>query len=226
MPAKNHPDAIVLSSDINWYCVKTQPKRENIAFGALGALPDVEAFFPRVRYRRALAKGPRAVVEALFPGYLFVRFAPARRVRAVRYARGVSYIVRQGREFAPVPEAIVGELRALAATSVLELPPEPWKLGEEVRVITGIFRGASGKVAGLVPARQRVQILLELLGQENRVEFPRGFGAAPLPSVATGHAMNFCHHSFSARHRARLGCAVNSLFPPPARLPRAGGTGC
>lgn len=172
MPAKNNLDAPLLSADINWYCVKTQPKRENIAYGALAALPDVEAFFPRVRYRRALAKGPRAVVEALFPGYLFVRFAPARRVRAVRYARGVSYIVRQGREFAPVPEAIVGELRALAATSVLELPPEPWKLGEEVRVIMGIFRGASGKIAGLVPARQRVQILLELLGQENRVEFP------------------------------------------------------
>jgi transcriptional antiterminator RfaH len=158
--------------DIHWYCVKTQPKRESIAYGALAALPDIEAFFPRVRYQRTLARGPRTVVEALFPGYLFVRFAPARRIRAVRYARGVSYIVRQGREFAPVPEEIIRALRALATTQVMELPPEPWKLGEQVRVISGIFRGASGKVAGLVPARQRVQILLELLGQENRVEFP------------------------------------------------------
>jgi transcription antitermination factor NusG len=90
----------------------------------------------------------------------------------VRYARGVSYIVRQGRDFAPVPESIIVELRALAATQVLELPPEPWKLGEKVRVIAGIFRGASGSVAGLVPARQRVQLLLELLGRENRVELP------------------------------------------------------
>ena len=172
MPAKETLDAPVLSADIRWYCVKTQPKRENIAYGALAALPDIEAFFPRVRYRRTLARGPRAVVEALFPGYLFVRFAPARKIRAVRYARGVSYIVRQGREFAPVPETIIGALRSLAETQVMELPPEPWKLGEKVRVITGIFRGASGKVAGLVPARQRVQILLELLGQENRVELP------------------------------------------------------
>jgi transcriptional antiterminator RfaH len=171
MPAQDKLAVPVLSAEIQWYCVKTQPKRESIAYGALAALPDIEAFFPRVRYRRALARGPRAVVEALFPGYLFVRFAPARRVRAVRYARGVSYIVRQGREFAPVPEQIIAELRALATTQVLELPPEPWKLGERVRVISGIFRGASGKVAGLVPARQRVQILLELLGQENRVEF-------------------------------------------------------
>jgi transcriptional antiterminator RfaH len=172
MPAKNPVDAPVLSEDIQWYCVKAQPKRENIAYGALSALPDIEAFFPRVRFQRTLARGPRAVTEALFPGYLFVRFAPAKRIRAVRYARGVSYIVKQGREFAPVPEQIVADLRALAATQVLELPPEPWKLGENVRVITGIFRGASGKVAGLVPARQRVQILLELLGQENRVELP------------------------------------------------------
>ncbi len=170
MPAREPTDPPVLSAEVQWYCLKTQPKRENVAFGALAALPDIEAFFPRVRFKRASAQGPRAVVEALFPGYLFARFAPARKVRAVRYARGVSYIVRQGRDFAPVPESIIKELRALAATQVLELPPEPWKLGEKVRVIAGIFRGSSGAVAGLVPARQRVQLLLELLGRENRVE--------------------------------------------------------
>jgi transcriptional antiterminator RfaH len=172
MAARSTSDAPILSADIQWYCVKAQPKRENIAYGALTALPEIEAFFPRVRYQRALAHGPRAVTEALFPGYLFVKFAPARKIRAVRYARGVSYIVRQGREFAPVSEAIITALRSLAASQVLELPPNPWKLGEEVRVISGIFRGASGKVAGLVPARQRVQILLELLGQVNKVEIP------------------------------------------------------
>ncbi len=172
MASRNSTDAPLLSADIQWYCVKAQPKRENIAYGALIALPEIEAFFPRVRYQRALARGPRAVTEALFPGYLFVKFAPARKIRAVRYARGVSYVVRQGREFAPVPETIIIALRSLAASQVLELPPDPWKLGENVKVISGIFRGASGKVAGLVPAKQRVQILLELLGQENKVEIP------------------------------------------------------
>jgi len=155
-----------------WYCIKTQPKRENIAYGQLITLPDVEAFFPRVRYKRALARGPKMVVEALFPGYLFAKFSPARRIRAVRYAKGVSYIVRKGTEIAPVSEKILDALRSLAATQVLELPPEPWKLGEEVRVISGIFRGATGKVAGLVPARERVQVLLELLGQERRIDLP------------------------------------------------------
>jgi transcriptional antiterminator RfaH len=153
--------------------VKTQPKRENVAFGQLETLPEVEAFFPRVRYRRTAARGTRAVVEALFPGYLFARFSPARRARAVGYARGVAYIVRQGRELAPVPDAAVAELRALAATQVLELPPDPWRLGEEVRVIAGIFQGAAGRVVGLVPARQRVQLLLELLGRESRVDLPQ-----------------------------------------------------
>jgi len=172
MPSPDQSDPPTLSAEVCWYCLKTQPKRENVAFGALAALPEIEAFFPRVRYRRASARGPRPVVEALFPGYLFARFAMARKVRAVRYARGVSYIVRQGREFAPVPESIITALRSLAAAQVMELPPEPWKLGEKVRVIAGIFRGAAGEVAGLVPARQRVQLLLELLGQENRVELP------------------------------------------------------
>jgi transcriptional antiterminator RfaH len=170
MPADQTQE--ILSTDTRWYCVKTQPKRENVAFGQLGTLPEVEAFFPRVRYRRTSARGTRAVVEALFPGYLFARFVTARQIRAVRYARGVAYIVRQGREFAPVSETIISALRALAATQVLELPPEPWQLGDEVRVIAGIFRGTSGRIAGLVPARERVQVLLELLGRENRVDLP------------------------------------------------------
>ncbi|HVU38113.1 MAG TPA: transcription termination/antitermination NusG family protein [Opitutales bacterium] len=172
MPARDPADAPVLSAEVNWYCVKTQPKREGVAYGALTALPEIEAFFPRVRYRRVSPRGPRLVVEALFPGYLFARFAPAGKIRAVRYARGVAYIVRQGRDYAAVPETIITALHALAATQVLELPPEPWKLGEKVRIISGIFRGRSGEVAGLVPGRQRVQLLLELLGGENRVELP------------------------------------------------------
>jgi len=165
-------DPTLLPAEPRWYCIKTQPKRENIAYGQLTTLPEVDAFFPRVRYRRVSARGPRMVVEALFPGYLFAKFSPVRLIRAVRYAKGVSYIVRQGRDFAPVPDSIIAALSSLAATQVLELPPEPWKLGEQVRVIAGIFRGATGKVAGLVPARQRVQILLELLGSENRIELP------------------------------------------------------
>ncbi len=188
MSAKRSTDLPPLSTETLWYCVKTQPKREGMAFGQLATLPDVEAFFPRVRYRRAAAKGQRSVVEALFPGYLFARFSPARKARAVRYARGVAYVVRQGRELAPVPEGIIAELRALSETQVLDLPPDPWRLGENVRVIAGIFQGASGQVVGLVPARQRVQVLLELLGRENRVELslealePRH--AHPLQSLA------------------------------------------
>lgn len=172
MPAKDTLDAPNLSTEAGWYCVKTQPKRESVAYGALTALPEIEAFFPRVRYQRASPRGQRQVTEALFPGYLFARFSPARKIRAVRYARGVSYIVKRGRDFAPVSDSIIAALRTLSATQVLELPPEPWKLGEKVRVIAGIFRGTTGAVAGLVPGRQRVQLLLELLGRENRVELP------------------------------------------------------
>jgi len=172
MAAKKQDDPAILPAEIRWYCVKTQPKRENVAYGALMTLPDVEAYFPRVKYRRSSPRGQRMVVEALFPGYVFAKFSPARLIRAVRYARGVSYIVRQGREFAPVPEVIIAALHSLAATQVLELPPDPWKMGEQVRVIAGIFRGATGTVAGLVPARQRIQVLLELLGRESRIELP------------------------------------------------------
>jgi hypothetical protein len=208
MPARDTLEAPVLSVDIHWYCVKTQPKRESIAYGALAALPDIEAFFPRVRYQRTLARGPRTVVEALFPGYLFVRFAPARRIRAVRYARGVSYIVRQGREFAPVPEEIIRALRALATTQVMDFPRGVGQGG-------GVGAGAAAGADFARAARP---------GKPRRIS-ARGVGAAPYPSVAGGRVMNFYFHYFSAPSCAPWVRGANFLFPPPARPTAAGGTG-
>ena len=41
------------ASSTEWYCVRTQTKREHIAAGHLRELEGVEVFCPRLKYRKA-----------------------------------------------------------------------------------------------------------------------------------------------------------------------------
>src|SRR4029453_16180158 len=57
-----------------WFCLKAQPKRENLAAIALRRQYNVECFSPRLRFRKMTSRGPVWFVEAMFPGYLFTKF--------------------------------------------------------------------------------------------------------------------------------------------------------
>ena len=71
------------------------------------------------------------------------------------------------------------ELRLISPDGLLEIPDQPHKVGDKVKVISGLFAGGEGTVTQLVPARERIKILFEILGQpreveidENLVDFP------------------------------------------------------
>lgn len=153
-----------------WYCLRTQPKRERIAWASLCELPEVAVLFPRARYQRKSAKGKRWVLEPLFPNYLFVQFDPGTSTRAVKYAKGASYLVKRGRELAPVPTGVIEELAELTDDGLFEVSPSPLAVGERIKVIRGIFCGAEADIVELAPARERVRILLEILGRETPID--------------------------------------------------------
>ncbi|MDP0497469.1 MAG: transcription termination/antitermination NusG family protein [Verrucomicrobiota bacterium JB024] len=154
-----------------WYCLKAQPKRERTAAMSLRALDGVEVLFPQVRYRRqGAAAGRPPTLEPLFPNYLFARFSPLHRLKAVGYARGVAYVVRRGEELVRVPASIVGELSALAPADILDLPLLDIRAGENIRIIAGIFKGNSADVVRLVPGVERVRLLLDILGRGQEIE--------------------------------------------------------
>ncbi len=153
-----------------WYCLKTQPKRERTAAMSLSTLPGVDVLFPQVRYQRQGPRGKRTAQEPLFPNYLFARFRPLHHLKAVGYARGVAYVVRQGADLIPVPAAIIGEITALAPANILELPLQPVQTGENIRIIAGVFKGNSADVVQLLPGAERVRLLLDILGRSSEIE--------------------------------------------------------
>ena len=46
----------------------------------------------------------------------------------------------------------------------------PVQIGDKVKVIAGLFKGDEGTVSKLVPARERVKVLFEILGRPTEVE--------------------------------------------------------
>ena len=91
-----------LATEPHWYCLRSQPKHEHIAAAHLRQTPGLEVFCPRVRIQRRTQRGLKWFVEAMFPNYLFARFALREHQTMVRYSPGVSGIVHFGQHIAPV----------------------------------------------------------------------------------------------------------------------------
>ena len=158
-----------------WFCVKSQPKHEHIAAAHLGQTGQVEAFLPRIRFKRATRQGTVWATEALFPGYLFARFDWPASLRLVRHSRGVRGVVHFGERWPAIPDAVIGELRQAVGATGLCIIPETFRPGDEVEITEGAMRGLRAVVTRALPGRERVAVLMDFLGRQTQIELPRRF---------------------------------------------------
>ena len=101
----------------------------------------------------------------MFPGYLFARFNYANCNRLIKQGPGISGFVQFGERLALLPEAIINEIKTqTAGDDVLEINPglEP---GRVVQVARGPFEGLEAVITRLIPARERVEILIEWMSR-------------------------------------------------------------
>jgi transcriptional antiterminator RfaH len=156
-----------------WYCVRTQPRHEHIAAATLTRNLGLEVFHPRLRLERATRRGVVRVVEPLFPCYLFVKCCLGESLDDIRYVNGVSSLVHFGQKIPVVAESIIDELRQCFEAEEPMSVEDGLYPGAEVIVAEGAFLGFSGIVVRFLPAKQRVQILLEFLGRTTIAEVER-----------------------------------------------------
>lgn len=153
-----------------WYVVQTQLNAEAKAARNL-AQQGFEVYLPRYLKRRSHARKIEKVAAPLFPRYLFVRIDVAtQRWRSIQSTFGVSHLVLNGSDPAPVAQHVLGALKARENEGgFVELDRRaPFRLGEKVRVLAGAFAENFGLFDGLGD-RDRVAILLDLLGRKVRV---------------------------------------------------------
>ncbi len=156
----------------HWYCVRTKPKKERMAAANVASLHGLETFCPQIRFRRKTTRGPVWFQEAMFPGYMFARFDMFDMKRAVSYAPGVMTIPVFNNRYVPVPDGMIDSIRNDLDEEGTVDAGLPLEVGEETTIMEGSMRGLKVKVIRVLPAEDRVAVLLEMLGTLVEAEFP------------------------------------------------------
>ena len=163
------PDNRSTKEPKEWFCLRTQTKREHIAAAILDRLDEVEVFCPRISQIKKTRTGKKRFVEAMFPGYIFAKFQFHAHSRQVVHSQGITRMVELG-ERRIIPKHVVEDLKASLPDDVIEAPDLSILPGAEIEVITGSLKGLNGKVLAQMSAQNRIQILLEFLGREITVD--------------------------------------------------------
>lgn len=167
-----------------WYCARTQPKHEHIAAANIRKQLGLTVFHPRLGLERSTRRGVVRVMEPLFPCYLFVRCQLSEHIDQIRYVSGVSSLVHFGQKTPSIPDQVIEDLQRCFDSQEAMTANDPLRPGMEISVAEGAFLGAHGVVVRLLPARQRVQILLDFLGRPTLAEVERKVLTVENQSVA------------------------------------------
>lgn len=154
-----------------WACIRTHPKHEHIAAAQLSHVPGVEVFNPQLRLERQTRRGRMRSTESLFVNYLFARFVIETTVERVRYTPSVKTVLQFGERIATIPDVVIQDLRqALLEHADTVFTDTPLQ-GDEAEISNGPFQGEKGIIVRVLPARERVEILLDVLGRPLPTEF-------------------------------------------------------
>jgi transcriptional antiterminator RfaH len=136
-----------------------------------GTLAGYEIYQPLLREQRRSHGRKIIVTPPLFPGYLFVWVVSG--WWNARWSPGVRRLIMDGLLPARVPDAVISEIRSRERGGFVELPKlHGLKPGMRVKVLQGPLRDQIGLLAALRP-HERVLVLLQLLGGQQRVELAR-----------------------------------------------------
>ena len=180
-----------------WYCARTKPKHEHIAAANLRKNLNLEVFHPRLRIERATKRGVMRVSEPLFPCYIFVRCLIDEKLGEIKRTSGISTIVHFAHRIPKIADTVIEELKECFEGEETITVEDRLSPGDEVVVAEGAFRGMRAFVLRVMPARKRVQVLLDVLGRptpaeldENSVVIEGNEVAALVPMLAAPWVQN------------------------------------
>ena len=150
-----------------------KPKHEHIAAANLRKNLQLEVFHPRLRVERATQRGIVRVIEPLFPCYIFIRCVLESKLAEIQHTSGVSGLIRFGEKIPQIDDARIEELQeCFTAEEPMDVESR-LAPADEVRIADGVFAGIRAFVLRVMPARMRVQVLLDILGRPTPVEVDR-----------------------------------------------------
>ncbi|HEY4712546.1 MAG TPA: transcription termination/antitermination NusG family protein [Dehalococcoidia bacterium] len=153
----------------SWFVAKTKPAKERYVETCLSEKWGVAVFLPVIRR----PSSNKSAFELLFPTYLFCRFDTQSTIwPAIRWVPGLCYFLGVSQQLVPVSDELIAELRQRVSWWNEGGYIPRFTPGERVVINSGPLSGAEGIFQRYLPARQRCQVLLQVLGQQNKVELP------------------------------------------------------
>lgn len=155
-----------------WYVVYSKPQKEEFAEYGLQR-KGIEVFLPKLLFPESLKKRKRIV--PLFPSYLFTRLRSLEQYHGVLWTPGVKRIVSFNGTPAPLDERVVFFLKEEGAADGTIAARSDLRKGQEVQITGGPFEGLVGIIQEPPGANGRVNILMQLLSRQVKVDVPLYF---------------------------------------------------
>jgi transcriptional antiterminator RfaH len=170
---------MTITASSRWCVVQTHVHSEAKAAAHL-LRQGYDIYLPRYLKRRRHARRVENVPAPLFPRYLFVGLdLETARWRSIQSTQGVSHLICNSNEPALMPLSVIADLRKREDDNgLIRLDPPPlYAPGDKIRVVDGVFGDSFGLFEGMAD-RDRIAILLDLLGRKVRVVLDRESVAA------------------------------------------------
>lgn len=154
-----------------WYLAHCRPREEERALLNLKH-QEIEAFYPYAEVKKLYRRKMVTRVEALFPGYIFIR-ADLEIISSVtiRSTRGIRNLVRFGTGPCEVPTELVYDLMCHCDSDALrEQLSEVPRQGDKVRIEQGPFAGLDA-IYQEADGDTRAILLLTLLQKDTPTSF-------------------------------------------------------
>ena len=147
----------------DWYALHCHPQKESFVWSELAAR-NIEVFYPHLRVKPADPRSRK--MRPYFPGYLFV-YADGNQVASstFRWLPHVQGLVSFGGIPAPVPEALINEIKQRLEKDNYQLSTPNHLHGDAVEVISPVFSGFEAIFDTYLPGPERVRVLLKMLNE-------------------------------------------------------------
>ena len=162
------------NADIKWYVVHTYSGYENKVKVNLEKAVENNGMQDQITEVRIptedvveIKNNKRRIVQRkLLPGYVMIRMEMTNETwYVVRNTRGVTGFVGSGNKPQPLSETDFASIFDTTPQVSVDI-----QVGDNVRILTGLFENFSGRVTGIDPETQKLSVTVPMLKRETAVE--------------------------------------------------------
>ncbi len=105
--------------------------------------------------------------EMLFPGYIFINTS-LENYSALQFTRGIKNVIRFGDNISCMTDDEIKSIKIIEEASKIDPVTSKIRIGQEATIARGSLKGSIVQICSL-PSKNRVDILLSILGNKRRV---------------------------------------------------------